>query len=278
MVQRHFMQCDVFSQQPTRGNALAVVLDGEGLTDAQMQEFAAWTNLAETTFVFRPTVPDADYHVRIFTTEHEMPFAGHPTLGTCAAWLKSGGRPSLPGVVRQQCGVGIVEIHIDREVPAFRAPPTVILDLPGQFRLNAMNALGIADGAVLNAARLDNGPVWNALELATAEEVLHLNPTADFRSVDVPIGVFGTHQDASEARYEVRVFVPGAGMVEDPVTGSFNAALAHWLQSQGRIEGGHLVHQGAAVNRAGRIHVNVDNGDVFIGGETSFLIEGTVDL
>ena len=190
---RRFIQCDVFSPTPTKGNALAVVLDGEGLSDSQMQTFAAWTNLAETTFLLPPTDPEADYRVRIFTTAHEMLFAGHPTLGSCASWLHCGGKPKNTDVVRQQCGVGIVEIDQRGNTPAFIAPPTDIQALP-QTDIDFMaSTLKIAHESIIDTARLDNGPVWQVFELASAQDVLKVDSTLANWSERKMVGLIGPH-------------------------------------------------------------------------------------
>ena len=158
MVSRRFVQCDVFTSVPTKGNGLAVVIDGAGLSDEEMQGFAAWTNLAETTFLLSPTATEADYKVRIFTPAREMLFAGHPTLGSCAAWLRSGGRPKIQSVVKQECGVGIVDIDLSGRIPAFAAPKTTVAPLPDDKLKAIMSALGLTPDRILSTAQLSNGP------------------------------------------------------------------------------------------------------------------------
>lgn len=278
---RRFIQCDVFSSVPTRGNALAVVVDGEGLSDIQMQEFAAWTNLAETTFLLPPSDSSADYQVRIFTTTREMLFAGHPTLGSCASWLHTGGVPRNPGLVRQECGVGIVEIDLTRKVPAFIAPPTKIEPLPQADEASISKALNIDSGSVLRTARLDNGPVWQAFMLDSAEAVLAVDSSAvkwpDYKAV----GLIGPHQAGAECDYEVRMLAPSSGMSEDPITGSLNSALSHWLYSTGDLNKDLVIAQGTCIDRTGRVYIQPDTqkaGRVYIGGKTNILIEGTVEL
>ncbi len=278
---RRFIQCDVFTATPTRGNALAVVLDAEGLTDEQMRVFAAWTNLAETTFLLPPTDAGADYRVRILTPTREMPFAGHPTLGSCAAWLHAGGRPRRDGVVRQECGVGIVDIELGGEVPAFVAPPTTIAPLPDADLRAITDALGIDRGRIERTARLANGPVWQVLELASAQDVLAVESSRVRRPAFNAIGLVGRHRPGSECDYEVRMLAPSSGMSEDPITGSLNSAIAHWLQAQGRLQRPCLVAQGTCIGRHGRVHVTPDPdvpGRVLIGGGTHILIEGTLML
>jgi PhzF family phenazine biosynthesis protein len=281
MTERRFIQCDVFTAIPTRGNGLAVVIDGDGLTDAAMQAFAAWTNLAETTFLSAPISAEADYRIRIFTPKREMPFAGHPTLGSCAAWLRTGGVPKTPGMVRQDCGVGVVEIDISGAIPAFVAPPTRIAALPDALRERIVATLQIDPRAVRGFAQLNNGPEWNLIELGSADDVLAVDASLVSWPDFTPIGLIGAHAPDAECRYEVRMFAPSSGMVEDPITGSLNAAIAHWLQAQGRLTDPIVVAQGTRINRVGRIHIRPDPSDparVMIGGETQILIEGTLTL
>lgn len=278
---RRFIQCDVFSPVPARGNALAVVVDGEGLTDAEMQQFAAWTNLAETTFLLPPEDSSADYKVKIFTTTREMLFAGHPTLGSCASWLHSGGEPKQQGLVRQECGVGIVEIDLTRTVPAFIAPPTDIQPLPEDAESAICTALKIDPRSVLRSARLDNGPVWQALVLNSAADVLAVDSSAVRWPQYKPIGLIGPWHDDHECDYEVRMLAPSSGMSEDPITGSLNSALSHWLYSTGDLQRDLVIAQGTSINRYGRVYMQPDSaspGRVYIGGETNILIEGSVTI
>ncbi len=280
-MKRKFIQCDVFSVNPTKGNGLAVVIDGAGLSNTQMQEFAAWTNLAETTFLLPPIDPDADYKVRIFTTTREMLFAGHPTLGSCASWLHSGGKPNDPKLIKQECGIGIVEIDMSGEVPAFVAPPTDIQPL-AQDQLEAIcSALKLDPSCIVNSARLDNGPVWQALELQTAKQVLAVDSSLIKWPETKPVGLIGPHPAGSECDYEVRMLAPSSGMSEDPITGSLNSALSHWFYSLGKLGRNLIVAQGTVINRLGRVHIQPDSaipGKVRIGGNTSILIEGTLDI
>lgn len=274
--QRRFIQCDVFSSEPTKGNGLAVVLDGDGLSESQMQEFAAWTNLAETTFLLPPSDPQADYRVRIFTTVREMLFAGHPTLGSCFSWLHAGGVPKRQGVVMQECAVGLVPIHQDGEIPAFEAPPTAVEPLPEENIDAICTALDIPRAKLVHTARLDNGPVWQVLELESAADVLAVDAGKvrwpEFR----PIGLIGPHEPGAECDYEVRMLAPSSGMKEDPITGSLNAALAHWMAGQGRLDKSLVMAQGTQIGRVGRVHIRPGNGAILVGGETNLLIEGTV--
>lgn len=281
MQTRRFVQCDVFTASPTKGNGLAVVVDGEGLSDIQMQAFSAWTNLAETTFLLSPTDPAADYKVRIFTPTREMLFAGHPTLGSCRVWLHSGGTPAQQGVVRQECGVGIVEIDVSGDVPAFVAPPTIIEPLPDIDLQNIATTLKIAEDTILRTARLNNGPVWRVLELASADDVLSVDSSLVSWPAHTPIGLIGAHLDGAECDYEVRMLAPSSGMSEDPITGSLNSAIAHWMYEAGRLENDLVVAQGTRIGRQGRIYVKSDQtqpGRILIGGQTQVLIEGMLTL
>lgn len=276
---RRFIQCDVFSPVPTQGNGLAVVVDAEDLTDSQLQGFAAWTNLAETTFLLPPTHPTADYRVRIFTPTRELPFAGHPTLGSCAAWVHTGGVPQETGVVRQECGVGIVDIDVSGKRLAFVAPPTTIEPLPESALAAITDALDIPPESVVRSTRLDNGPQWQVLQLAGAEEVLAIDSSkARWPAFDA-IGLIGAHPAGDGPDYEVRMLAPSSGMSEDPITGSLNAALAFWLRDEGLLTGPLTVAQGTAIGRSGRVYIQPDDtGRILIGGDTTILIEGTIYL
>ena len=275
---RRFIQCDVFSAVPTKGNGLAVVVDGDGLTDAQMQAFAAWTNLAETTFLLTPTDAVADYAVRIFTPGREMPFAGHPTLGSCMAWLDSGGVPRDPGLVRQQCAIGIVEIDISGDVPAFVAPPTGVAPLPAADVARLTDALGLAPAQIVRAAQLDNGPVWQVLELQSADDALTIDSARVTWPEFVALGVVGPYPDGSPSDYEVRNLAPSSGMSEDPITGSLNAAIAQWMQAEGRLTRDLVMQQGTVIGRDGRVFVAPSDSGVMIGGHVNILIRGTLAL
>ena len=279
MRKRRFIQCDVFTSTPTKGNGLAVVVDGEGLSDAQMQDFAAWTNLAETTFLLPPTEPTADYKVKIFTPAREMLFAGHPTLGSCAAWLHCGGTARQEGVVRQECGVGVVEIDVSGDLPAFVAPPTAVEPLPDADLRAIVAALDINSNAVVRTAKLDNGPVWQVLELASAREVLAVDSAAVRWPTFQSIGLIGPHPEGSECQYEVRMLAPSSGMSEDPITGSLNAAIACWMADGGRLQQDLVIAQGTKIDRHGRIYVKPDpnvRGRILIGGQTQILIKGVL--
>lgn len=280
MKKRRFIQCDVFSPIPTQGNGLAVIVDAEGLSDNQLQTFAAWTNLAETTFMLPPTDPTADYRLRIFTPSREMLFAGHPTLGSCAAWLHTGGVPKQNGLVRQECKIGIVDIDVSGKQYAFVAPPTKIEPLPEENLLAIRNALNISSESILHTALLDNGPVWQVLQLESAEHVLALDSSKVRWPEFKAIGLIGAHKVGHECDFEVRMLAPSSGMSEDPITGSLNAALAHWLSSDGRLSQSTTIAQGTKINRHGRVSVRPDenNNKILIGGDTHIIIDGYVTL
>lgn len=273
---RQFRQVDVFTATPYLGNALAVVLGATGLTDEQMQQFASWTNLSETTFLLPPEDDDADYRVRIFTPSREMPFAGHPTLGSCHAWLEAGGQPRTPGQVVQECGVGLVTIRQDEGRLAFAAPPLLHGGpVDEALAVRVAEALGIDRAEIVDLQWADNGPGWIAVLLASADEVLALRPAP----TDLELGVAGPYPPGSEFAFEVRAFAAGAGVYEDPVTGSLNASLAQWLLATGRAQAPYLARQGTALGRNGRVHVSADaDGTVWVGGATVTCISGSVQL
>ena len=278
MTSRRFIQCDVFTPTPTLGNGLAVVVDG--LSAEAMQRFAAWTCLAETTFIQPPGDPLADYRLRIFTPLREMRFAGHPTLGSCAAWLHAVGVPREPGVVRQECGVGLVDIDIgDPALPAFVAPPTRIRPLAADRLAPIVERLGIPAEHILRTVELDNGPLWQVLELDSAECLREL----DIGGLRYPelhsVGLVGAFADGGECAFEVRHIAPSSGMAEDPITGSLNSALAHWLQADGRLQRPLVIAQGGCIGRHGRVYVRPPpSGEVAIGGQVHLLIDGRVAL
>ncbi|MFG6430826.1 PhzF family phenazine biosynthesis protein [Roseateles sp. LYH14W] len=275
---RRFAQVDVFTATPLKGNPLAVVIDAGGLSDDEMAAFARWTNLSETTFLLPPTDPGADYRVRIFTPGGELPFAGHPTLGSAHAFLASGGDTKKPGEVVQQCAIGLVRVKRDGARLAFAAPPlrrTGPVDAAG--RAQVQTALRIAPEALLDLVWCDNGPGWMAARLADAAAVLALQP--DFVAMQgLKLGVVGAHPAGSECQFEVRAFVPDLGVPEDPVTGSLNAGLALWLQEAGLAGDSYIAAQGAVLGRAGRVHVKRDAEATWIGGDVTPLIHGQVRL
>jgi PhzF family phenazine biosynthesis protein len=274
---RPFAQVDVFTTAPYRGNPVAVVLDGSGLSTAQMQRVAHWTNLSETTFVLPPTSPDADYRVRIFTPVAELPFAGHPTLGTCHAWLDGGGEPGDGDAIVQECGAGLVPIRRTADGLAFAAPP-LIRSGPVEEELvgEIAAALGVGRSEIVDAAWADNGPGWVAVMLESAESVLALRP----RFIDLDVGVVGPSPAGADEAFEVRAFFPKDGvLVEDPVTGSLNASLAQWLLASGRADAPYVARQGTALGRAGRVHVSRDgDGVIWVAGGTVTCVTGEVEL
>ncbi|MBI5255233.1 MAG: PhzF family phenazine biosynthesis protein [Burkholderiales bacterium] len=278
MSTHRFSQLDVFTTQPLRGNPLAVVHDAAGLTEAQMAAFARWTNLSETTFLLPPTEPGADYHVRIFTPGGELPFAGHPTLGSCHAWLAAGGQPRTAGEVVQQCGVGLVRIRRDGARLAFAAPPLRRSGPAGaEERAQVLASLKLRDEQLLRLQWVDNGPGWLAALLPDAATVLALQP--DFAAMrGLKLGVVGAHPAGSACQWEVRAFVPSLGVPEDPVTGSLNAGLAQWLIGEGLAPPGYVAAQGTALGRAGRVHVQAEGATTWIGGDVTPVVQGQVTL
>jgi PhzF family phenazine biosynthesis protein len=285
---RNFKQVDVFTATPYRGNPVAVVLDGKGLSTEEMQAFTNWTNLSEATFVLPPTQDGADYRLRIFCPGRELPFAGHPTLGSCHAWLEAGGRPRGEYVV-QECGVGLVKLKRDDERLAFAAPPLRKSGpLPEEDVELIARGLGLARSDIVGHAWCDNGPNWRGVMLASADRVLALKPDADvLAGLDVgvigprgKVGVVGSRASGDGCAFEVRAFFPGNnGMAEDPVTGSLNAALAQWLIDAGLAPDSYIASQGTALGRAGRVHVERDaSGETWIGGASVTCISGTVRL
>lgn len=275
---RPFHQADVFSGEPHRGNPLAVVLDARGLTADRMQRFANWTNLSETTFLLPPTDPRADYRVRIFTGSEEFPFAGHPTLGSAHTWLEAGGVPRSEDWVVQECGAGLVRVKRDGGRLAFAAPPLTRFEaLDTHLRVQLAAALCVPAGDILDASWLVNGPEWIGVLLGSAGQVLGLEP--DLAAMgNLKVGVIGPHAPGGDADFEVRTFIPGDAMVEDPVTGSFNAGAAQWLIESGRAPDSYVAAQGTVLGRAGRVHVDAVDGDIWVGGHSTTCISGTVLL
>ncbi|WP_432572954.1 PhzF family phenazine biosynthesis protein [Kineococcus sp. SYSU DK005] len=289
---RPFAQVDVFSAVPYRGNPVAVVLDAQGLETEAMQRFAAWTNLSETTFVLPPRDPGADYRLRIFTPGGELPFAGHPTLGSAHAWLGAGGTPRTAGTVVQECGAGLVPVRVDTAdadgaegaegaegvALSFRAPDLVRSGpLEEELVQRLAGAAGLRREDVLDHQWVDNGPGWAALRLASAQAVL--DAEVDARALGgVPLGLVGAHPRGAPQQVEVRAFVPDLGVPEDPVTGSLNAGLAQWLTGTGVLPPDYTAAQGARVGRAGVVRVRTLEGRVWVGGRSTTCVGGEVHL
>lgn len=272
-----FQQVDVFSAQPLKGNPLAVVCDADDWTDEQMAAFANWTNLSETTFLLKPTSPEADYRVRIFTPTGELPFAGHPTLGTCHVWLSRFGKSDVTQVV-QECGVGLVRIRRSQGRLAFAAPP---LRKSGSVDANdisaVVTALGLSRDVIVDANWTDNGPGWLSLLLKTRADVLNI--TRDNNALgNFKVGVVAPccDEDGVDADFEVRAFFGEEG--EDPVTGSLNAGIAQWLIGAGIAPDSYVASQGTALGRAGRVHIEKVDGEIWVGGDVATVIEGTVTV
>jgi PhzF family phenazine biosynthesis protein len=279
-VPRQFRQVDVFTDTPYFGNPVAVVLGADGLSGEQMQRFARWTNLSETTFVLAPRARGADYRVRIFTPARELPFAGHPTLGTCHAWLEAGGRPADPDVVVQECEAGLITVRRGAGGEAglaFAAPPLVRSGpVDEEVTERVTRALNLDRSDIVDIAWADNGPGWVAVLLASAEVVLAVRCPA---TVDLDIGIVGPYPDGSPEAIEVRAFSPMITSIEDPVTGSLNASLGQWLLGSGRVTAPYVASQGTAMGRRGRVHISRDaDGQVWVGGGTVTCVSGTVEL
>ena len=277
-MRRRFHQLDVFTDQALLGNPLAVIHDAQGLSDAEMLALARWTHLSETTFLLPPTQPGADYRVRIFTPGGELPFAGHPTLGTCQAWLWAGGQPAQVDTVVQECGVGLVQVRCLGTQLAFAAPPLRRTGPLNEFDLGALiKGLGLNTDQVLSHQWVDNGPGWCALMLTDADTVLSVRP-------DMPalgtykVGLIGRHSPGGPADFEVRAFVPALGIGEDPVTGSLNAGLAQWLIGAELAPNPYRVRQGTRVGAQGQVFLSLSEGQVWVAGQVVPCIEGEIGL
>lgn len=278
---RRFRQVDVFGEHPCTGNPVAVVLDAENLDDEMLRRFAVWSNLSECTFVLPPTTPGADYRVRIFSLNTELPFAGHPTLGTVRAWLDAGGSPATPGAVVQECGAGLIPVRIDGDLLAFAAPPRIRSGPVDEETLTAVTAiLGVERENVVDAEWLDNGPGWVGVLLDSAHTVLELRPDASACPGRWDIGVIGPHSVEAETRFELRAFFTEGTepLREDPVTGSLNAAAAQWLLSSGRASAPYVAAQGAVIGRLGRIHISTEGDTIWVGGRADVVLSGTAAM
>ncbi len=274
---RPILEVDVFTDTPYRGNPVAVVLAAEGLDTGQMQRFAHWTNLSETTFVLPPTQAGADYRVRIFTPVAELPFAGHPTLGTCHAWLEHGGLPAADAAIVQECTAGLIHIRRTPAGLAFAAPPLVRsgpVD-PGELA-HVAATINLDPAAIVAAEWADNGPGWIALLLESAEAVLAVRPG----TIDHDVGLVGPRPPGSSEAFELRAFfLKDGATTEDPVTGSLNASVAQWLVRTGRASAPYVAGQGTALGRAGRVHISAgDDGQIWVGGGTVTCVRGEVEL
>jgi PhzF family phenazine biosynthesis protein len=278
MASFRYTAVDVFTAVPLKGNALAVVHDAVGLADETMQAFARWTNLSETTFLLPPTDAAADYRARIFFPGGELPFAGHPTLGTCHAWLASGGKPKNRDEIVQQCGVGLVRVRRDGTRLAFAAPPLRRSGPVDDATLDSIaRSLAIERSAIRNSQWVVNGPNWVAVMLGSREELLALKPDmANLEPHD--IGVVAPMPKGGEAAFEMRAFVGGGGPFEDPVTGSLQAGVAQWLIGAGLAPERYVAMQGTALGRDGRVYVEKRGADIWIGGDSVTLVEGQVTL
>jgi PhzF family phenazine biosynthesis protein len=282
MQQRNFKQVDVFTGTPYRGNPLAVVLDGTGLSDDEMQHFARWTNLSETTFLSPPTTDAADYRVRIMTPGGELPFAGHPTLGSCHAWLEAGGKPRGRNFIVQECKKGLVTIRREAEGLAFAAPELKRTSPSPAVLAQVAAALGLKSTQIVAAQILDNGPAWFSLLLDSPQTVLGIKPNdLELKNLGVKVGVAARYEAKGShgADLEVRAFAASVGIPEDPVTGSLNAGLAEWLIGDERMPAQYIASQGVCLERAGRVSIERDGeGRIWVGGQSVTCITGAVLL
>ncbi|MFI5797948.1 PhzF family phenazine biosynthesis protein [Streptomyces sp. NPDC051677] len=276
---RSFVQVDVFSTIPYRGNPVAVVLDGTDLTDEDMQGLARWTNLSETTFVLPTTTEEADYRLRIFTPQGELPFAGHPTLGSARAWLDGGGTPQHADRIVQECAAGLVTVRRGEGALSFAAPPRVRDGALDEAYLDqVVAAFGITRERVLAHQWVDNGPGWAVVQLATAEEVLALEPDLSLIPAAM-VGAIGAHPEGSEHHFEMRTFAPGAGVPEDPACGSMSAGVGQWLTATGAAPSTYRVSQGTRLGRAASIEITADaDGTVWVSGAATVCIRGDITL
>lgn len=275
---RKYSEVDVFSPTAYLGNPLAVVHDAEELTSEEMQRFAKWTNLAETTFLLQPEDPVADYRVRIFSAAQEFPFAGHPTLGSAYAWLEAGGVPKNNGTIVQECGAGLVAVRVENQRLAFAAPPLTRFEPVEESLVHKVaEALGVSRERIVDASWLVNGPEWIGVRLSTAQEVLTLDPDpADLGTLC--LGVVGPHLPGHDTQFEVRAFVGGDPVWEDPVTGSLNAGLAQWMTATGVADRRYIAAQGTVIGYQGRVHVAIENGEIWVGGDVTSCVQGEVNL
>ena len=273
-----FHQVDVFTNQPLFGNPLAVVHSADDLSDDRMSQFANWTNLSETTFLLNPINPLADYRVRIFTPSRELAFAGHPTLGSCHAWLANAGTPKSSDFIIQECEIGLIKIRRDKDLLSFAAPPLIRTGpLEKSTLVQLADALGVNESDITAHQWVDNGPGWCAVMLKSAEHVLSIKPDA-LKLKEFKVGVIGPYPSAGDCDYEVRAFVVPFGITEDPVTGSLNAGIASWMTSSRLSMDNYTVSQGTALGRRGRVFIQKMGGDIWVGGHVAGCIKGTVSL
>src|SRR5688572_23905992 len=273
---RDFSQVDVFSSEPLLGNPVAVVHDADGISDEDMAAFARWTNLSETTFLLTPTTHEADYRLRIFTPGQELPFAGHPTIGSAHAWLEAGGVPRTEGVLVQECGAGLVQLRRGERL-AFAGPPFIRSgEVSEEDRERIVRALRIDPSQVRDLEWIDNGPGWVGVLLDSAQEVLALEPDWS-AAAGMDIGVVGPYPEGSECAVEIRAFCPEMGIAEDPVTGSLNAGVAQWLAGD-RLPPSYVASQGTALGRRGRVFIDREGDTVWVGGDARTTVSGTVGL
>lgn len=279
-MQYDYRMVDVFSPEPLLGNPVAVIHDATGLSTEQMQAITRWMNLSETTFLLPAEDPQADYRLRIFTLDRELPFAGHPTLGSCRAWMEAGGRPSTPGRVVQECGAGLVTIRHDDDGLAFAAPPLIRTGPPGEEKMDEVcEFLAITRDQVVDAEWIDNGPGWLGVRLASAEAVLDVEAATRHPS-RIEVGLVGPWEGRGETDFEVRALFSDqhGAILEDPVTGSLNAAIAQWLTATGQATAPFTASQGRKVGREGLIDVTTDGGELWIGGNTRVIVTGRLSV
>ncbi|HET9259322.1 MAG TPA: PhzF family phenazine biosynthesis protein [Acidimicrobiia bacterium] len=276
MTSRRFRLVDVFGERQLTGNGLAVVVDSDGLDTDEMLEITRWLGFSETTFLAEPETAGADYKTRIFTLAGELPFAGHPTLGTCHVWLTETGADS--DEIVQECGVGLVPVRRNDEILSFRAPQLIRGGpVSDDDLVDFASILGVDAEEIVDSAWVDNGPGWVGIMLSDAGSVLRLRP--DFNRSDrdpIDIGVVGLHAEGSSIAYEVRAFFSdqNGGMLEDPVTGSLNASLAQWLVGSGVVQPPYVAAQGTALGRSGRVCITQDDGEIWVGGRVFDVVEG----
>lgn len=276
-----FRQVDVFGSGPCTGNPLAVVLDAEGIDEETMRRFSIWSNLSECTFVLPPSDPGADYRVRIFALGTELPFAGHPTLGTARAWLDAGGVPREQGLVVQECAAGLIPVRIEDEILAFGAPPRIRSGaVDPELLTSVIEILGVDPDRVVDAEWLDNGPGWVGVLLDSAQTVLDLSPDVSGHAGAWKIGVIGAQDADADTDFELRAFFgqESGSMREDPVTGSLNAAAAQWLTATGRAQAPYRAAQGTALGRRGRVFISSSDETLWVGGRAEVVLSGTATL